>query len=289
MIKYLSLFLVLNFLFITGAVAQGVDSDDWQTFRSEEYKFRFIYPEDWASKQGRGPNVEALISNNKKENANCNVVVRTDEALSLMDSRVFKDMSQKDIEEMTPEGSIFIKGGNTYIDNKDAVYMYVSTKYKTLDIQINFKQIMVYTIVNHNMYVISCGSSVDYFEKFEPILKRIISTFVFEFYNKEYKIEDALEENDATENFWLVLFLSFLLTWVIGLTPPLVTRYLLLKKPMAKKWAIVFCTIFVILNLILFIVMGSNSKTHAVLALIAYISYKILRKTNAGIEDKNSE
>jgi uncharacterized CHY-type Zn-finger protein len=74
------------------------------------------------------------------------------------------------------------------------------------------------------------------------------------------------------------LILSIIITWTIGLTPPLLIRYAFFRRPMAKKPAIGTSAFFWFLNIILFIAMGSKSKTHAVLLLIAFISYKILNK-----------
>jgi hypothetical protein len=74
------------------------------------------------------------------------------------------------------------------------------------------------------------------------------------------------------------LIFSFIITWTIGLTPPLLIRYAFLRRPMAKKPAIGTSAFFWLLNIILFIAMGSESKGHAALLLIAYVSYWILRR-----------
>ncbi len=68
-----------------------------------------------------------------------------------------------------------------------------------------------------------------------------------------------------------------LFTWGIGLIPPFLIRYILYKRQMGKNMAVIVCAAFWIFNLILFISLGSQSKTHAVLLLIALVSYKILR------------
>ena len=79
--------------------------------------------------------------------------------------------------------------------------------------------------------------------------------------------------------YWgLTLIFSALLTWGIGLAPPLLIRFAILRRSMNKGWAIgtvVFCGV---MNLMLFIALGSKSKTHFALFLIAYASYAILRK-----------
>lgn len=80
------------------------------------------------------------------------------------------------------------------------------------------------------------------------------------------------------------LILSLIITWTIGLTPPLLIRYAFLRRPMAKKPAIGTSALFWFLNIIIFIAMGSKSKTHAALLLIAYISYWILRREKKKID-----
>jgi hypothetical protein len=77
---------------------------------------------------------------------------------------------------------------------------------------------------------------------------------------------------------------SIILTWVIGLAPPLVIRYAILKRPMNKWPAIGTCASFWILNVILFTALGSQSKTHAALGLVAFASYWLLRKAEKGKE-----
>lgn len=71
--------------------------------------------------------------------------------------------------------------------------------------------------------------------------------------------------------------ISFLLTWGIGLTPPLILRYVVFKRAISKIAAISISGVFVFINLILFIALGSQSKSHAALVLVAGVSYFILR------------
>lgn len=78
---------------------------------------------------------------------------------------------------------------------------------------------------------------------------------------------------------WVVLMLvSAVVTWSVGLAPPLLIRFLLLKRPVSKWAAILLCALFLFGNLCLFIAMGSKSKTHAALYFVALASYYILRK-----------
>lgn len=91
--------------------------------------------------------------------------------------------------------------------------------------------------------------------------------------------------NDLTS---LDIILSLIFTWVIGLLPPLLIRFVFLKRPIAKWPAIGICSFFWFCNVALFIALGSKSKTHAVLWLIAWISYLILRRENKASSSKFS-
>lgn len=71
------------------------------------------------------------------------------------------------------------------------------------------------------------------------------------------------------------LLFSFLLTWVIGLIPPLLIRYALLRRPLSKGVSIGLCVVFWVANVIVFVALGSKSKTHGALTLVAFVSYWI--------------
>ncbi|MBI5076584.1 MAG: hypothetical protein HZB62_15645 [Nitrospirae bacterium] len=76
----------------------------------------------------------------------------------------------------------------------------------------------------------------------------------------------------------LEIGLSFILTWVVGLLTPLIIRFVLLRRPLGKKMAFAVSFVLYVINLAIFIALGSQSKTHAVLFVIAWIAYAILIK-----------
>jgi hypothetical protein len=77
---------------------------------------------------------------------------------------------------------------------------------------------------------------------------------------------------------WLTIIVSFILTWGIGLIPPLVIRYVIIRKPLSKAWAIGTTVFLWIINVGIFTAIGSKSKTHAALFFVAWVSYIILRR-----------
>lgn len=85
---------------------------------------------------------------------------------------------------------------------------------------------------------------------------------------------------EGTDQIQILVF-SIIITWSIGLFPPLVIRYVILKRPIAKWPAFGTCALFWLINILLFITMGSQSKRHGALVLISFVSFWILRQGTA--------
>lgn len=80
------------------------------------------------------------------------------------------------------------------------------------------------------------------------------------------------------EHWVLTLVLSAILTWGIGLAPPLLVRFAFMRKPMPKGGAIAFVVVFWFINIVIFTALGSQSKIHSALFFVAIASYYILRR-----------
>lgn len=85
---------------------------------------------------------------------------------------------------------------------------------------------------------------------------------------------------------WLVrIILSFIITWSIGLVPPLLIRYLIYGKPIKSiGLAIGVVTILYVANVVIFTLLKSQSKSHGALLIIAFVSFWILRRGNRQIQ-----
>ena len=76
-----------------------------------------------------------------------------------------------------------------------------------------------------------------------------------------------------------ILIISFILTWVIGLSVPVLIRYVFLRRPINKFPALFIVIILYFIQIFVWVVvLGSTSKTHAALFFVAYVSYYILNK-----------
>jgi len=83
------------------------------------------------------------------------------------------------------------------------------------------------------------------------------------------------------EQWGMVLLLSFLLTWGIGLAPPLLIRFAIMRRTIRKGWALGIVALFWVFNFSLFMALGGGSKSSKPLfvsTLVACVSYTILTK-----------
>lgn len=81
-----------------------------------------------------------------------------------------------------------------------------------------------------------------------------------------------------TEYFWSILIISFVITWSVGLAPPLIIRFLVFKRPLSRWVTITFAVSFYFINVVFFTLLGSQNKYHGGLFLVSMVSYYILRK-----------
>ena len=74
------------------------------------------------------------------------------------------------------------------------------------------------------------------------------------------------------------LIASLVFTWSVGLGLPALVRFLLYRRPLLPTEALPWTIGLGLAEAALFIALGSQSKTHAVLILIGWIAYKILKR-----------
>ena len=82
------------------------------------------------------------------------------------------------------------------------------------------------------------------------------------------------------------IIVGIVITWTIGLTPPILIRFVIWRQPVRKWISVGICIFFWITNLMIFIMLGSQSKNHTALVLVAFVSYWLLRR---GAEPKKAE
>ena len=73
------------------------------------------------------------------------------------------------------------------------------------------------------------------------------------------------------------LLLSFVLTWLLGLGMPALVRFTLYRRALLASEALTWSVGLALAEFALFVVLGSRSKTHVVLLVIGWVSYKLLQ------------
>lgn len=177
--------------------AQAPRESDWITFRNSEFRFRFIYPPDWRLATPRGANVRGSINAPQGGPfANCNIVVRNVPELSnYSQSQLNDDISQNpftpnDWAEVLGEkfaDTAILEAKPSKIDNQPAQYAVLSFTYETTQGKIWAQGMNVITLTPGKFWHYGCmaggASPADAragYEKFRPVLSRIMSSLVFE-------------------------------------------------------------------------------------------------------------
>jgi lipoprotein-releasing system permease protein len=76
---------------------------------------------------------------------------------------------------------------------------------------------------------------------------------------------------------FLTIVLGILVTWGLGLSVPLALEAIV-RRPFRRIWAAVLAGLLFALNIVVFTLLGSQSRTHAALVLVAIATYYILRR-----------
>lgn len=77
---------------------------------------------------------------------------------------------------------------------------------------------------------------------------------------------------------WDALFSSVVLTWSVGLVAPLLLRFIVFRRKFRPVPAGVASILLFFANVTFFISLGSTSRTHAALVVVAFVSYLLLTK-----------
>ncbi len=75
----------------------------------------------------------------------------------------------------------------------------------------------------------------------------------------------------------LTLITSFIITWGIGLSLPLIIRFLIVRNFLNKGISITISIIWYFIQAVIFYMLKSQSKTHFAILLTTYAGYHILR------------
>lgn len=153
-------------------------------FRNEEFKFRFEYPSEWIQRTGKGEHVRAKVVA-ESDGSSCNVIVSVvPELLPFTSEEVMSELTAQyffeGLKQKFPD-AILLKSGNTYLDNKKAIYFFSDYSYRSLSTLVNYRSLATHLYDDGKMYVVTCGSSRELFSKYQPIFENLLRSFVLEY------------------------------------------------------------------------------------------------------------
>lgn len=287
-------------------------------YRNDDYKFRINFPAGWEVKDGDGAHVikkavkdgatvMVLVNADfikaglaKEEQALLSVEDIESTELNILSDEEINTFLETIISEQLGSfpGSTILEKGIRYVDNRKAAYFKMNQVYKVQDKKVEGISTNYFTIHKGKLYQIGGmypTVPINGKDK-ESVINASLMTFVFEDWgdqvqavnatydskNSPNPVKEALADSYGKDlnNFglFLAVILSILFTWGLGLLIPILLRFVILKKPLSGGVALAIVAIVYFIQLFISLALDSKSKTHGALLLVAFVSYKIMRK-----------
>jgi len=304
-ISILSLFLTF---FSHHAFCQLNDFEEFQRgerikyFTKEHSKAKGInisieYPQSWTASEGERPSIVQKFSADASDGRTkgCIILIKDmpKNLSTIPNEEISKEaFSEQSLKDMIPPGATFVNGQPTKYDGQPGAWIVYSIDMERAGMTVRMHTLQQIFIYKGKMIIIQCSVGGllqpddglnSLFVQYLPLFQQIGNSVII--YDKWENDKISSSESPLKilygTTWWLTLIVSFLLTWGIGLIPSLLIRYLIVKKPLSKMWAISLVIVFWIINFIIFTALGSQSRTHVALFLVAWVSYIILRKTKS--------
>lgn len=257
------------------------------------------YPDSWTAKEGDHPHIVQKFVGDASDGISkmCLLSVHElPEAASWLTSEEIADemFSPEDLADYVPDSARYITGDRTKIDGECGAWIQYYLESEKAGMRCAMYNLRYMFVYSGKLVSLECGIGgalvgeaeilKELFDSYLPLFQLIANSIVI--HNKWEEIA-SLQSNDVDNSimteiwgeYWLLtLIVSAILTWSIGLAPPLLIRFVFLQRPLSKPWAFILVAGFWIFNVILFTSLGSTSRTHGALFLVAWVSYAILRK-----------
>ncbi|MBN8716752.1 MAG: hypothetical protein J0H95_07225 [Xanthomonadales bacterium] len=284
------------------------DVATWPSFKTDGHgksngiNLTIKYPSDWTRKEGERPHiVQKFLSPDHQ--AYVMVVIQDlgiPAGTPITQEELEATLDPSQLKDMVPSGMQFIGAQKTKIETLPAGILEYQTTQQRAGLSIDQQVWALIFIYKTSMVQIQCGvggqsgiNTTELMGRYKPLCIQIANTIVL----PDKWVEAATAASStapstsvvtslaspkqsafAGESFAANLLLSLALTWGIGLAPPLLIRYVFARRPIGKGAAIGLCVLFWLFNFILFTALGSQSKAHTALVLVALASFAILRR-----------
>ena len=289
----------------TLAFAQNADLQSFSSGNKLKYSTKYHpkakginitveYPSHWKLSEGERPNIVQKFSGDASDGITRMFLILIkdipSEASAMSTEDIAKEAFSEDaLKEMVPPGGSFIKGGQTKYDGQPGAWIIVSIDSERAGMKGKSYGLLHMFIYGGKMISIQCmvggleqmsGNLYQEFNSYIPLFQQIGNSIIVpdKWTKNDVEVEQSPMEYLYGPIWWLTIIVSFVLTWGIGLIPPILIRYAIVRKPLSRGWAIGLVAFLWMVNIVIFTALGSQSKTHAALFLVAWTSYIILKK-----------
>lgn len=252
------------------------------------------YPSHWRSEEGERPNVVQKFIGDASDGFGriCIIMIKEQpDIVKLFSTQELSELifSPETLKDIIPPGAEFLKGETTKYDAQPGAWVIYVMKAERAGFNTETYTLQQMCIYSGKLIILQCG--IAGFAGNNEQVKKLFSEYLqlFQLMGNSLIIHDKWKKNDEGEYGILTWIFSAILTWGIGLTPPLLIRFLFLKRPLSKGWALGVIVLLWFTNLVIFTAIGSTSKTHGALLLVVWASYAILRKGAAKQEKKKKQ
>jgi len=291
----------VNPVLVKASATDNTNNIEFQNFFTKDHpkakgiNISIEYPSHWESAEGERPNVVQKFSGDASDGITRSVLILIKDAPKILSLFSAEDIANElfsgdTLKEAIPPGGIYISGKSTKYDGQPGALIIFSIDLEQAGVTMKLYTLQHIFFYNGKIISVQCGVGglgltqeelYQEFEEYIPLFGQIGNSIVIhDKWDKSNDIETSIMESLFGSLWWLMIVISFVLTWGIGLLPPIIIRYVIIKKPLYRKWSICLVIIFLIINIIIFTALDSQSKTHAALYLVAITSYYILRKGN---------
>jgi uncharacterized membrane protein YhaH (DUF805 family) len=260
--------------------------------KAEGLNVSLKYPKSWNAREGIRPHIVQKFTGPIEGglSPSCMVIVQSMPTWAglLLQGQIAAETLKENLKEMIPNGATFLDAGQSKLDGEPCAWVKYSHGSERAGVQVRMYCLQYMLFYRGNVLAIECGVGgvAD-----DPVLRDAFTSYlpVFQMIGNSIVIHDkwsadsspALKDlrQDRFGQYWvLTIGVSLILTWGIGLLPPLLIRFAIVRQPISKWPAVIIVAVFFFVNVAIFTTLGSQSKTHGALMLVAFASYVILHR-----------
>lgn len=269
--------------------------------KSQGLNISVKYPSAWVAKEGKRPHIVQKFTGSSTGSIvpGCMIIIQELPSIGkiFLDGQTAEEIFSEGVKDYIPPGAVCIDGGTTKIDAEPGAWVKYYFEQENSGVKIGMYSLQYMFFYKGSIFALQCsiGGSAseklilkDTFSSYLPVFQDIgNSIYIPDKWNKEISntdIASSVMKDIYGENWLLTILFSAILTWGIGLAPPLLIRFAIIKHPLSKSPALIAAIFLWVFNFVFFTALGSESKTHGGLLLVAWATYSILRKGSAKYE-----